>query len=82
MCLKHGNNEPGESNQDAKDHSSLNRMADMLAQLTEVLKAKEESKPEYVSSGRVHRRNTAGPRNCKICGDTTHTTFEHCRSDP
>lgn len=78
MCLKHGNNGSGESNQDAKDHSSLNRMADMLIK---VLKAKEESKLEYVSSGRVHRRNTAGPRNCKICGDTTHTTFDHCRSD-
>lgn len=81
MCLKQGTNGPGESKQDAKDQSGLNRMADMLAQLIEVLKTKEERKPEYVSSGRVHGRNVAGPRNCKICGDTTHTTFDHCRSD-
>lgn len=81
ICLKQGTNGPGDFNQDAKDNSGLNRMADMLAQLIEVLKAKEETKPEYVSSGRVRRRNTTGPRNCKICGDTTHTTFDHCRSD-
>lgn len=81
MCLKQGTNGPGEPKLDAKDHSSLNRMADMLAQLIEVLKTKEERKPGYVSSGRVHRRNTAGSGNCKICGDTTHTTIDHCRSD-
>lgn len=81
VCLKQGTNGPGESKQDAKDQSGLDRMADMLAQLIEVLKTKEKSKPEYESSGRLHRRNVAGPRNCKICGDTTHTTIDHCRSD-
>jgi len=81
MCLRQGTNGPGESKEDVKDQSSLNRMADMLAQLIEVLKTKEKSRPEFMSSGRLHRRNATEPRNCKICGDTTHTTFDHCRSD-
>ncbi|KAI5089736.1 interleukin-1 receptor accessory protein-like 1-A isoform X1, partial [Silurus meridionalis] len=75
-CFKQGTTRPDKPKPEAVDRSGLNRMADMLAQLLEVLKNKEENKPAYVPFGK-----TRGKKGCSICSDTTHTTIDHCRSD-
>lgn len=80
-CFKQGTSGSHESKSDEKDQSSLNRMADMLAQLIDVLKKREESKSEYVSAGRTQGKTAVGQRDCKICGDSSHTTIDHCRAD-
>ncbi len=53
----------------------------MLAQLIDVLKKREESKSEYVSAERTRGKTAVGQRDCKICGDASHTTIDHCRTD-
>ncbi|XP_046728046.1 uncharacterized protein LOC124400339 [Silurus meridionalis] len=52
-CFKQGTTRPDEPKPEAVDRSGLNRMAEMLAQLLEVLKNKEENKPAYVPFGKT-----------------------------
>lgn len=79
-CFKQGPSVPNDSKPDTKDESSLNRMADMLTQLIDILKKKEESVSEYVPAGKMREMTAVGRKNCRICGDTAHTTIDHCKT--
>lgn len=63
------------------DHSSLDRMADMLAKVIDVLTEKEESRLPRSGRGVSKRPTSNNADGCRICKDKSHNTFEHCRSN-